>query len=96
MFSKTFLRTLRNDISVETLIRDTLRLPHKYREGYFRFLCPVCRDFHTAVNSKTNLARCFRCKKNFNPIDMVMTVNNCDFRRAVEFLEKIMPQVQQP
>lgn len=94
MFSKTFLRSLRNDIPVEMLIRDTLGLPHKYREGYFRFLCPVCRDFHTAVNSKTNLARCFRCKKNFNPIDMTMTVNNCDFRGAVEFLKKIMRQVQ--
>jgi len=33
------------------------------------------------------LARCFDCKKNFNPIDMVMTVGKCSFIEAVEKLK---------
>ncbi|MEK6621873.1 MAG: hypothetical protein AABZ13_05275 [Planctomycetota bacterium] len=28
----------------------------KHFEGYFRFLCPLCSEFHTATNPKTNLA----------------------------------------
>ena len=46
-----------------------VELPVKRSEGYFRFLCPLCGDFNTATNSRTNLARCFRCEKNFNPIE---------------------------
>jgi hypothetical protein len=52
-----------------------------------RFRCPLCCNFHTATNHKTNLARCFDCKKNFNPIDMVITVGNCGFVEAVKFLK---------
>ena len=47
------------------LIRDHLQIPFKIRDGYFRFLCPLCNEFQTAVNPATNLARCFRCEKNF-------------------------------
>lgn len=80
------LRSLRNDICIQYLIADVLKQPHKISEGYFRFLCPVCREFDTAVNKKTNLARCFRCQKNFNPIDMVIVEKNCSFLEAVDFL----------
>ncbi len=90
-FSPTFLRLLRNDISINALITSTLNIPFKHSENYLRFLCPLCGDFHTATNPKTNLARCFRCQKNFNPIDMVMTVNNCSFIEAVRFLEPLLP-----
>ncbi|MCK8601145.1 hypothetical protein [Desulfoferrobacter suflitae] len=51
----------------------------------FRF--PLCSEFQTATNPKTNLARCFRCQKNFNPIDIVMAVNCCNFREAVEMID---------
>ena len=44
-----------------------------------------------STNPKTNLARCFRCEKNFNPIDMVMVVKRFNFVEAVEFLDKIEP-----
>ncbi len=89
MYSKAMLRRLRNDMSIAKLIGDVLRMPSKISEGYFRFLCPVCNEFNTATNPKTNLARCFICQRNFNPIDMVMTVRHLNFRDAVEYLIKI-------
>lgn len=88
-FSGDMLRRLRNDIPINALIADLLDLPNKMSEGYFRFLCPVCREFLTATNPKTNLARCFRCDVNFNPIDMVMVVKQMNFREAVEYLSEI-------
>ncbi len=80
------LRSLRNDIDIAELIAGVLDWPSKISEGQFRFLCPICSEFNSATHPKTNLARCFRCEKNFNPIDMVMTVNECTFVEAVEFL----------
>lgn len=88
-YSKEFLRMLRNGIPIAILISDLLELPNKVSEGYFRFLCPICSEFNTATNQKTNLARCFRCEKNFNPIDMVMEVKRIGFVDAVEYLNEI-------
>jgi DNA primase len=85
-YSPRLLRELRNDVDIARLVADVLELPWKSSEGYFRFLCPLCSEFNTATNPKTNLARCFRCQRNFNPIDMVMTVNRCNFVNAVELL----------
>lgn len=82
---------LRNRIPIDTLISSTLDIPVKYSDNYLRFLCPVCSEFHTATNPKTNLARCFRCRRNFNPIDMVMAVDNRGFIDAVRFLEPLLP-----
>ncbi len=81
------LRSLRNDISIDKLITGDLAIPSKVRYGHLRFLCPICGEFNTATNPKTNLARCFRCQRNFNPIDLVMTVNRCDFLQAVRHLD---------
>ena len=89
-YSKELLRRLRNEIHIAILISDLLKMPNKVSEGYFRFLCPICSEFNTATNQKTNLARCFRCKKNFNPIDMVMEVKRVGFVDAVEYLNKIL------
>ena len=88
-YSKDTLRTLRNDIPINTLIADILGLPGKTAEGYFRFLCPRCGGFHTATNPETNLARCFDCKRNYNTIDIAMAVNHQNFREAVQFLQGI-------
>jgi len=75
------------------LIRDQLQIPSKIRDGFFRFLCPVCNEFQTAVNPNTNLARCFRCEKNFNTIDLVMAVKKYGFKDSVLFLKNLpMPQ----
>ena len=86
-YSDRYLRALRNDIPIDDVIR-ALELPAKEVEGYFRFLCPVCRDQHTATNPRTNLARCFRCQVNYNPIDLVMKVRACGFLEAVRYLQR--------
>jgi len=89
-YSKEFLTRLRNQIPIAILISDLLELPNKVSEGYFRFLCPICSEFNTATNQKTNLARCFRCEKNFNPIDLVMEVKRVGFIDAVQYLNEIL------
>ena len=88
-YSKERLRQLRNDIDITTLIADVLQLPAKVSEGHFRFLCPICSEFHSSTNPRTNLARCFRCQRNFNPIDLVMVVQHCEFTEAVRFLLEV-------
>jgi DNA primase len=87
-FSSRELFELRNSIPVDVLIRDHLKISSKTRDGLFRFLCPVCHEFQTAVNPATNLARCFRCEKNFNTIDLVMATKGYGFRDSVLYLKK--------
>ncbi|MCX6997047.1 MAG: CHC2 zinc finger domain-containing protein [Kiritimatiellaeota bacterium] len=88
--SKPHLRELRNRIEMIPLIAEVLELIYKTHDGRFRFMCPLCHDFDTAVNLDTNLARCFRCQRNFNPIDMVMTVKRYSFMQAVRYLQPIL------
>jgi len=82
-----FLRMLRNDIPIDEVIVDLLNHEVQKDRKTIRFRCPLCYNFHTATNHKTNLARCFDCQKNFNPIDMVITVGNCGFVDAVKILK---------
>ena len=82
-----FLRMLRNDIPIDEVIVDLLNLEVQKDRKTIRVRCPLCYNFHTATNHETNLARCFDCEKNFNPIDMVITVGNCGFVDAVKFLK---------
>ena len=91
-FSSQELFELRNNIPVDMLIRE-LHIPSKIRDGVFRFLCPMCNEFQTAVNSATNLARCFRCEKNFNTIDLVMKIRGYGFKESVLFLRNILETV---
>ena len=93
-YSKQLLSRLRNQIPIVELIAGSLNMETKISEGYFRFRCPVCSQFNTATNPKTNLARCFDCEKNFNPIDMVMQVKRCNFKDAVEYLKGFDPDKQ--
>jgi len=86
-YSANLLRRLRNQIPINAIIADLLKLEVKNDHNILRFRCPLCYNFHTATNHKTNLARCFDCQKNFNPIDMVMTVGKCGFLDAVEILK---------
>ena len=91
-YSADFLRMLRNDIPINEVIVDLLNLEVQYSHKTLRFRCPVCDNFHTATNLETNLARCFDCKKNFNPIDIIITVENCRFVDAVKFLKDSIDQ----
>jgi hypothetical protein len=88
-FSSSLLYALRNEISVQMLIEKTLCIPCQVTKGCFRFLCPLCSGFDTAVNPKTNLARCFQCEKNYNTIDLVMLTRQTDFVQSVKFLQSI-------
>jgi len=92
-FSPQELFEIRNAIPVDMLIRDQLQMPSKISEGVFRFLCPVCSEFHTAVKPATNLARCFCCLKNFNTIDLVMEVRNWEFKESVLFLKTVLKKI---
>jgi len=88
-FSKQCLWQLRNLIPIALLIADILELPHKTQDGYFRFRCPLCKNFDTATNHKTNLARCFACQTNFNTIDIIMIEKRLNFKQAVQYLLEI-------
>jgi len=87
LYSDDFLRTLRNQVKINGII-DVLNLETRCSKDLLRFCCPLCHGFHTATNPKTNLARCFDCRRNFNPIDLVMAVTMCNFIDSVEFLKK--------
>lgn len=91
-FSAEELYRLRNVIQIDQLIDLELGIPSRKIEGLFRFLCPICSEFQTAVNPKTNLARCFRCERNFNPIDMVMIVKGLGFVDSVRYLKQLLPE----
>jgi len=84
-FTSEQLYHLRNHIPINALIC-ALMIPAKTSDGIFRFLCPLCNQGHTATNPKTNLARCFDCQKNFNPIDLVMILRKTGFVDSVKTL----------
>ena len=85
-FSRQLLYRLRNEIPVaDLLVR--LQWPHKQREGRFVFLCPACGEYLAAINPRANLGRCFACQRNFNPIDLMMLIQEVDFVTAVHTLE---------
>lgn len=92
-FTPNELYELRNFISINDLIRD-LEIPFKISEGYVRFLCPLCKEFQTATKEETNLARCFRCERNFNTIDFVMILRQLPFVDSVRFLQKHYVKIQ--
>jgi DNA primase len=91
-YSANLLRMLRNQIPIDEVITDLLNLKVRNVNAILRFRCPLCHNFHTATNHDTNLARCFDCQKNFNPIDLVMTVGKCSFVDAVQLLKNSIDQ----
>jgi hypothetical protein len=90
-FTRAELFEIRNAVGIDRLIGDELRLAVKTTDGVRRFLCPVCNEFCTGVNPSTNLARCFRCERNFNVIDLYMIVRGTGFVETVERLKQLLP-----
>ena len=90
-FSKQQLHQVRNAIPMTTLINDALQLERRF-DKIWRFRCPLCGQFHTAVQIKTNLARCFDCQRNFNTIDLVIYCKKVNFAPSVEFLLQLLPK----
>lgn len=93
---KETLRKIRNDIPINDVIIQMLQMEYRFREGHLRFLCPTCSDLHTSTKPETNLARCFRCQKNFNPIDLLMIVNKLSFKQAIGFLQPMLAHYSKP
>ncbi len=89
VYSDQYLRMIRNQIKIDRVIC-VLRLETRAYKRLVRFRCPLCHGFHTATKAKTNLARCFDCKRNFNPIDLVMAVSRYGFVDSVEFLKQLI------
>ena len=90
-FTRHELYKLRNRIPLADVL-SILKWPHKMRDGRVCFVCPQCSESLTAINQHTNLGRCFRCEINFNPIDLVMLINDYDFVAAVHFLQRNFPE----
>jgi DNA primase len=93
---KQELYRLRNEIRIDRLIADLLSMPSKTIDGRFRFCCPLCNAYDTAVKPETNLARCFSCKKNFNTIDLTMLIKKLDFVDSVSFLRQCLSAGRDP
>jgi hypothetical protein len=95
MISAELLRRLRNDLPMPVTIAALGRAgpPSKMSEGYFRFLCPHCREMLATVNPRNNLAHCFCCKKNLNNIDLLLS-EDYDFVSAVAVLERWLKAYQ--
>jgi DNA primase len=88
MVPSDLLRRLRNDLPMSVTISSLGREgpPSKMRDGRFVFLCPSCGDMLVAVNPRNNLAHCFGCGRNFNNIDLLLSLDY-DFPDAVALLE---------
>ena len=95
MMTKDLLRRLRNDLPMPVTIAALGREgpPGKLSEGYFRFVCPGCGEMRATVNPRNNLAHCFCCQKNWNNIDLLLTLDY-DFRAAVALLERWLNHYQ--
>lgn len=85
-FSDEELKVIRNQIPVRYLIQRVLKIPSKEIEGVFRFLYPICGEFQTGVHEKTNLCRFFRCRRNFNTIELTMEERKQSFVDTVKSL----------
>ena len=89
MVPANHLKTLRNDVPILAVILD-LPVATKWRGRRLTFQCPECQRFHTALNHRANLASCFRCRRSFNTIDLVMAVGGGGFLEAVGHLEGLI------
>jgi len=93
-FTDRQLYQVRNHIPIRHVIETLLAIPSETVEAVFRFRCPLCSGWHTAVKPETNLSRCFDCSKNFNAIDLCMIVRHMNFVESVKFLIERQGQLQ--
>lgn len=86
-FSPEELTFLRNRVPITHVINTLLVMPTRTTNGKLSFACPVCGGFDTSINAPHNLARCFECRQNFNPIDLVMYQLQIGFVDSVRWLK---------
>lgn len=89
-YTKDLLRALRNNVSINYVILDLLAIPAYHTHKRLSFQCPCCKGWDTATKTDTNLARCFNCNRNFNPIDLVITARGLSFHNAVQLLTPLL------
>jgi hypothetical protein len=92
-FSSGELKLLRNRVPIDRVV-ETL-FGTCIQDSKRRFACPICGGLDTSVNASHNLARCFSCHRNFNPIDLVMHQLKICFVDGVKWLQSRMPSVHQ-
>ena len=85
-FSDSELRYVRNEIPIKYVLEQLCGICGKQVEGVYRFVCPCCHEMQTGIHPKENLVRCFRCRRNFNPLELVMQARSCSFVVAVKYL----------
>lgn len=90
-FSSGELKFLRNRVSIERVM-ETL-VGTSIQDSNRRFVCPICGGLDTSVNAGHNLARCFLCRRNFNPIELVMHQLKISFVDSVKWLHSRMLSV---
>jgi hypothetical protein len=81
-FSPEELTFLRNRVPISCVIETLLDSPTRSTNGKLSFACPVCGGFDTSINMAHNLARCFACRQNFNPIELVQNRSHSDCQRS--------------
>ncbi len=91
-FSAEELYWIRTNIPIRIVIERLLGITGKEIEGVYRFVCPQCHELQTAINPKTNLSRCFRCKENFNTIELVVKCREMPFVEAVKLIKSHFKQ----
>ena len=95
MIPKEQLEVLRNEVPIKDLISKKLEISCiNDDDGYFRFECPICKQYDTATNKDTNLGRCFSCERNYNPIDITITHLKLTFLDTVEYLIQILDRIR--
>jgi hypothetical protein len=87
-FSDHELSFLRNKVPINQVIHEFLALTTRSRNGKLSFACPLCHGFNTSINARHNLARCFDCRQNFNPIEIVMHQLKIGFVDSVKWLKR--------
>jgi hypothetical protein len=78
------------DVTIQRLGEEA---PPSKRFEDFRFLCPHCGEMRATVNPRNNLAHCFCCLRNYNNIDLLLTLGY-DFKIAVGVLEQWLVQYE--
>jgi hypothetical protein len=94
-FSSKELRFLRNRVPIDRVVETLFGTPKPNSNTKRLFACPICGASDTSVNAVHNLARCFSCRRNFNPIELVMHQLKIGFVDGVKWLQSRMPPVHQ-
>lgn len=95
-FSPEELSFLRNRVPIDRVIGILPDLAGRNKNGQPSFVCPLCGAPDTSINAAHNLAKCFSCGRNFNPIELVMHRLSIGFVDSVRWLQKHMPVTPPP